>query len=368
MAGSAVEEKLAAARALGRALVLDAGDDIDSVYVGGSLTAGLGNATSDADLFVLTAADGDTDVTQYVVEGHRIDVERYPTAQAEKMVADVVDFELRRENLAELHHLPGALDFVFRLASSETVVGSERLAALRERIDAARPAIRRTAVNYTVLTLSAHLEDFVGAAGEGDLDTAALVGQSLVALAGKAVVAAGGDLYLSNKWVYKQLARTAGDAFPLQLFQHYQRGGWTTDGPGAAEELIGFAQTCVVEAQVFGGVGVPVAAWPARPSNGDGERLWRDNGFIMLNTAQGFLLHWELGRQVLLKQLPAVLWALCDGRTENEIVSAVGHLGQTSSALGDIAESRIISVLGSLRAKGLIAGTPSLRLPALGAA
>lgn len=264
MGSLVVEEKLAAARKLGHALAVDGSSNIDSVYIGGSLTAGLGNATSDADLFVLLAP-GSTitdEATQYSVDGHRVDVERYSVTEAEALVAILADFELRRDNLPALHKLSRTLDFVFRLNSSETVVGSERLTALRERVAGSLPAIRRTAVNHAAITLNGHLEDFLGAAAEGDLDTAAFTGQSLVGYAGKAVAAAAGELYFSTKWVYKQLARATVNGFPTDLFTYYQRGAWTAAGTAAAEELVLFVQTCVAVAQLLGKVGAPIGVWP----------------------------------------------------------------------------------------------------------
>ncbi|MEU3608349.1 hypothetical protein AB0E83_23315 [Streptomyces sp. NPDC035033] len=367
MGSPAVEEKLAAARKLGRALAADAGTDIDSVYIGGSLTAGLGNATSDADLFVLLGPGvpvGD-EATQYTVDGHRVDVERCSLPEVEERVAGLTGFELHRENLMALHKVPGPLDFVLRLNSSETVVGSERLTALRTRVTEALPALRRTAVNHSAVAINSHLEDFVGAAAEGDLDTAAFAAQSLVAHAGKAVAAAAGDLYFSNKWVYKQLARTPVEGFPLDLFAHYQRGSWTEGGQAAAEELILFVQTCVTVAQLLGDADAPIGAWPGwRPSAAE-DGLWRSTGFNVLRTGEGILLHWELGRQLLLKEVPAYLWALCDGRSADAVVDAVEHLGESVPALKGMTRSRIESVLGALRNKGLIDTKPFSRLAAV---
>lgn len=364
MASPAVEEKLTAARKLGHTLAAESGADIDSIYIGGSLTAGLGNATSDADLFVLLnpgVALGD-EATQYGVDGHRVDVEWCSLTTVQDLVDEVSGFELHRDNLTALHRLPDSLDFVFRLNSSETVVDSEHLTAMRGRIAAALPAIRRTAVNYSAIAINGHLEDFLGAAAEGDLDTAAFAGQNLVAYAGKAVAAAAGDLYFSNKWVYKQLARTPVDGFPVDLFTYYQRGAWTEGGKAAAEELVLFVQTCVAVAQLLGSAEAPIGVWPGwRPGTAE-HGLWRNTGFNVLHTAEGILLHWELGRQLLLKQPPAFVWALCDGRSADEIVDAVRRLGESVPALKEMPRARVESILTALRDKGLIGTEPFSRL------
>ncbi|MGA5699817.1 PqqD family protein [Peterkaempfera bronchialis] len=364
MASPAVEQKLAAARKLGHTLAADADTDIDSIYIGGSLTAGLGNATSDADLFALTGHRGHAgdEATQFSVDGHRIDVERCSLSEVEAFVADLTGFELRRDNLTALHGLPKALDFVFRLNASETVVDSERLTALRGRISDALPSLRRTMVNYSAAAINGHLEDFLGAAAEGDLDTAAFAGQHLVAFAGKAVVSAAGDLYFSNKWVYKQLARTPVEGFPVDLFTHFQRGAWTDGGAEAAEELILFVQTCIAVAQLLANTGTPLGAWPSwRPGTAK-DGLWRSTGFNVLHTSEGILLHWELGRQLLLKEAPAFIWALCDGRSVEDIVEAVRDLGGSVPSLKDMPRARVESVLAALRNKGLVGTEPFSRL------
>lgn len=363
MGSVAIEQKLTAAREVGQALA-DAEDVLDSIYIGGSLTAGLGNATSDADLFVLVgpSAAVDDQPTQYSIGGHRVDVERRSVVEVESMVARLTDLELRRDDLTALHELPGVLDFVCRLRASEILVDSERLRALRRRIEVSLPAIRRTAVNCAAAAVNGHLEDFVGAAAEGDLDTAALVGQSLVAHAGKAVTSAAGDLYASPKWVYKQLARTPVKGFPLDLFAHYQRGAWTERGRPAAEELILFVQSCVAVAQLLDDAGAPLDSWPGWEQRAGSEGWWRSTGFNVMRTTEGVLLHWELDRQVVLKEQPAFIWALCDGRSTDEIVDAVHLLAEHVPTLRGVSRTRVEAVLAALRDKELVGTVPFSRL------
>ncbi len=360
MGNSAIEEKMDAARKLGHALAADAAGAIDSVYIAGSLTAGLGNPTSDADLFVLLrpGVPVPDDAGQYTVDGHRVDVERFPLDEVEATVEEVVGFELSRDNLTDLHKLPKKLDFVLRLNSSETVVESEALLLMRRRIADSTAALRRTAINYSAITLNGHLEDFLGAASEGDLDTAAFAGQDLVAYAGKALAAASGDLYFSNKWVYKQLTRTPIDGFPLELFRHYQRGAWTERGTAAAESLVLFTQTCVAVSQLLAEAGVPLGAWPSWQPGTQGTRLWRNTTFNVLRVSEGVLLHWELNRQLVLKEQPAYVWALCDGRSVDEIVAGVNSLGESVPALEGMTRERVEAVLAALQKRGLVGTEP----------
>ncbi|WP_345667026.1 PqqD family protein [Streptomyces similanensis] len=335
----------------------DNNGSIDSMYIAGSLTAGLGNPTSDADLFVLyvdESAMGD-DVTQYNVNGHRVDVERYTLDYVENAVETVTSFDLRRDNLTELHKLPGQLDFVCRLYTSETVAPSPALGGFKQRIDSSIATIRQVAVNYSAIAVNGHLEDFLGASVDGDFETAALVGQELTAFAGKAVVAASGDLYYSKKWVYKQLERTPVAGFPKDTFVDFQRGTWVERGTRAAEELVFFVQTCVAASQLLSRQGVSLDVWPwSAPQEGTEGRLWRNPSYNVLGQSDGILLHWELRRQLMLRDPAAFVWALCDGRSAQGVADAVRQLAEHVPALKALTPERIERLIESLRSRDLV--------------
>jgi hypothetical protein len=359
MGKSTLEDKMEAARRLGHVLAKDSGGVVDSVYIAGSLTAGLGNLTSDADLFILLNPGAPTDdgAGQYTADGHRVDVERFPLSDVAAMIDEVIGFKLRRDNLTALHKLPAKLDFSFRMLMAEEVVCSDALTRFRRQLNDAMPAVRRTAINYFSAALNGHLEDFLGATAEGDLDTAAFAGQALVGYAGKAVAAAADDLYFSSKWVYKQLARTAVGEFPLESFRFYQSGAWTALGLDGADSLALFTQTCVAVSQLLAEVGVPVSAWPSWQQGEPGEHgagLWRNPMFNVFRVEEGFLLHWELNRQVVLKESAACVWALCDGRSADEIAAAISFLARHVPALQGITRHRVATILDALQKRGLV--------------
>ncbi|MCX4692827.1 PqqD family protein [Streptomyces sp. NBC_01408] len=369
MARSIIEEKMEAARKLARVLSDSNDGSIDSIYIAGSLTAGLGNPTSDADLFVLyakEAAMGD-DVSQYNVDGHRVDVERYTLAFVEEAVGAITSFRLQRDNLTDLHKLPSKLDFVCRLYTSETLLSSPALEGFKQRIVACIGDIRQVAVNYSAIAINGHLEDFLGASVDGDLETAALVGQDLTAYAGKAVAAASGDLYYSKKWVYKQLARNPVEGFPTDTFTDFQRGTWTGRGPEAAEELIFFVQTCIAVSQLLSRQGVPLDVWPAwtAPSVPAADGLWRNPSYNVLGQSDGILLHWELRRQLMLRDPAAFVWALCDGRGTQAVVEAVARLAEHVPALKTMTAERVEKLLQSLRERDLVRAEPFSALSAI---
>ncbi|WP_151770042.1 PqqD family protein [Streptomyces abyssomicinicus] len=299
------------------------------------------------------------DVTQYNVNGHRVDVERYTLAYVEEAVDTITSFELRRDNLTELHKLPGQLDFVCRLYTSEIVAPSPALDGFKQRIDSSIANIRQVAVNYSAIAVNGHLEDFLGASVDGDYETAALVGQELTAYAGKAVVAASGDLYYSKKWVYKQLDRTPVEGFPKDTFVDFQRGNWTDRGNSAAEDLVFFVQTCVAASQLLSRHDVSLDAWPwTVPAGQSGERLWRNPSYNVLGQSDGILLHWELRRQLMLRDPAAFVWALCDGRDPQGVVDAVQRLAEHVPALKTLTPERIERLLESLRSRDLVSDEP----------
>jgi Coenzyme PQQ synthesis protein D (PqqD) len=360
MGQSIIHQKMEAARTLGRSLATDAERCIDSVYIGGSLTAGLGNDTSDADLFVLLGPGSAVDdhVTQYLIDGHRVDVERFRLDEAQAMVQNIVTFEVERDKLTALHRLGDDLDFVLRLNSSETVIASEAHSRLRARVTESTASIRRTAIDYSAITINGYIEDFLGAATEGDLNTAAVAAQGLVAYAGKAVAAASNDLYFSHKWVYKQLTRTVVQGFPLELFTRFQCGTWTGGGLAEAEEILRFTQTCVVVSHLLARADVTLSVWPSWTTGSVSKGLWRNPAFNVLSSKGGILLHWELHRQVVLKETAAFVWALCDGRSMDDVVADAKALATHVPSLRTLGRERVESIVTALQGRGLVATEP----------
>lgn len=361
METSIIQRKMESARQLAHALAADdVSGSIDSIYIAGSLTARLGNPTSDADLFVLQnpGVTIDNDMRQYNIGGNRVDVERYSVDHAERAADEVISFTVQRENLIGLHALPGKLDFIVRLHISETVIGSPALDNIKRRVSASIRAIRQNCINYYTVAVNACLEDFIGAISDGDFDTAALVGQELVAYGGKALTAALSDLYFTRKWLYKQLARNPIEGFPIDQFTDYQRGVWTSRGAAGAEALIFFVQTCVTASQLLSGWDVPLAAWPSWTAASPGGGLWRHPAYMVLRHPDGILLHWELRRQLLLKEHAAVVWALCDGRGPEEIMANVKLLSGHVPALRALSTERVAGILQSLQNRGLVSREP----------
>lgn len=353
-------QKIDAARQVASMLAAqDATGSIDSIYLAGSIPAGFGNRTSDVDLFVLHSPGpgAEAAVAQYNVRGQRVDVEHYCLDRARQIVDDVIGFDLDRANPMSVHSLPDKIDFTVRLYMSQTVLSSAALEQLKHRVAVSLRPVTQAAINFLTVAAAGHAEDFIGAITDGDFDTAALVGQDLIASAGKALATAAGDLYFARKWLFRQLARNPIDGFPMDKFVTYQRGGWVDGGLAEAEALLFFAQTCLVVSQILGGSATPLAAWPSWTATA-GSGLWRHPAYCVLRTRDGIMLHWELRRQLLVKEHAAVVWALCDGRAPAAIATDVGLLAEHIPALRMLSGERVDRIIETLQSRGLVRPEP----------
>jgi hypothetical protein len=348
-----IKQKINAAETVALVLREQFGDLIDSSYLAGSITAGLGNPTSDADVFVLY--DGDRapggDLQQFSVDGHRVDVEWYPVARLEGHLDSVLGWRIGPDNLAELWKFADRLDFLARFATSRAVQSSSRLDGAYQRIEADGARLRQTTINYWALAVNSDLEDFHGACLQQDLGTATYAGQVLLTSAGKAVTTAAGDRYFNRKWVYRQIERTLTGGFPTGRFAQFQRGDWTAGGLDAARELLEFAQTCVAASQLLSGADCGPEHWPTWDFGTEG--LYRNTAYNVLHLGDRVLLHRELHRQVTLKPEVAFVWALCQGSTPNTIVARIRALAETVPALAAMNETRINGILDALVRRGL---------------
>lgn len=348
------ERKLARAREATTELV--ARDFVDSAWLSGSLLAGLGTDTSDVDVFVMLAegVPVEEEMRQIFGGGERVDVEFYEAAAVEAAVDAVLDFELTHHSMAPVWLPEKDLDLVIRMSCAETLRDSPRWAELRRRLDDGAAVVRQRMLARWAVEANNFLEDFEGARLDGDLEATALVGQSLMLVAGKAVAAAAGDVYLGRKWVYHQLRRSAGSAFPLDEFARYQLGRWGEEGldEGCAK-FTGLLQTCLIAAQTLGWhAPTDLDRWPhwTRESNGPVRRP----AYNAIRLSEGVELNWELHRQVVVKPDVALVWGLCNGQSEDAVIEAAVALADAAPDLAGLDGQRARGVLDSLRKHDLV--------------
>lgn len=345
-----IEAKLDAARVA--AAAIGASGAADAVYVAGSLTAGLGNPTSDADVFVLVDDTANHSTQQQVHNGERVDIEYYTVAELAQAVERVTQTAVDHSTLSALWSLADEFDLVFRLLTSQIVHTSPRLQGIVGELHDREAAARSNAVNYWVLAANSDREDFIGAVLDEDWPTAAYAGQVMMTSAGKALTSAAGDLYHGRKWVYKQLGRSLPPAFPTADFAYFQRGNWAEDGAAGAAAALLFAQTCSLVAQLH--PHGSLEGWRRWTVSASSRGYWRDPGYAVFGMGDRVLLHYELQRQLTLGPRTAAVWGLCMGLTAEQIIEEIQSSAWLSGLLGRVTAEDVERLLGDLADKGLI--------------
>jgi len=345
--------KLAHAREVTRDLC--AAPEVDCAYLSGSLLADLGSPTSDIDVFVVLrpGVEPETAMRQIRGSGERVDVEFYTTGYIEAAIDAVTDWKLTRDGLSRVWVPENQLDFVVRLHYAEVLKDSPTLAGFRSTLGERLPRLRQFLLARWAVEANNYLEDFEGAYLDGDYDSAALVGQSLMMVAGKAVAAAAGELYFGRKWVFQQLRRGAGAGFGYAEFVDSQCGRWTRPDPVA-----GYArfrqdlQTLLTAAQCLGWQAEAVARWPHWRSGTGG--ISRDASFNPVRLSEGVLLNEEGRRQFVVKPDVALVWGLCNGQPASDVVRAAVALADAAPDLADLTEERAGTVLDGLLGRNLV--------------
>lgn len=320
-------DKLAVARKLGDQLART--PEVQASFLAGSVVEGFCNATSDIDIY-LVGPDLTLERQQLAVDVIRVDVHRLPNA----VIDGAVDRVLSAKLLIGSAPVPIAdrdLALVAGLWTAEVFTGEELISVLRDRLHAGRERVRRQVMFRWMTAAHADLEDFTGLVAEGDLDAAMMVGRSALIAAGKALVAAGGDLYGGQKWVWRQLERSAPPQFPHETFERLLRSDLVTAGGGESlSDLAGFTQTCLAVAATLGWENVPLQHWPSwcRASGS----LSRTSGFYPRAFDGAVVLTKPPVRRVRLRPEAALIWGLCNGSTEEAVTAHVQELREYAVA------------------------------------
>lgn len=283
---------------------------VTAAFLAGGLTAGLGNETSDVDIY-LTGPEVSAARRQLAVERTRFDVHLLSLKDIEDTLGRLAGAESSVGG-------PGAADadvaFAEMLHGAQVVLGEDVLRPLRDRLVADPGWLARLTISRWLTAAHFRFEDFSGLRASGDADAALMVGRSLLVAAGKAVAAALGDRHPGEKWLWRQLSRSAPDNFPLSRFTGLLRADL---GPSGVDELVAFAQTCLA-AGALSWHGADLGRWP-RWSAGTGP-LRRVPGFLPRAFADGAVLTRPAERRVQLTTEATLVWALCDGVTESELI------------------------------------------------
>lgn len=188
------------------------GDDALCVFASGSIVRGWGNAQSDFDLYVASAAawTGHVDeqspvdldpptipVTAFHVDDVRWDVEYWQSGQIDQLF-EKVSWSKYDEDDGPLTLSRHEIDFLERLPYADALVGAEWLQAQNEALKASavRPMLVRSRLNMVDI----FTEDAVGQLMSGDQESAVLSARQAFAYAVDALTAHLGEIGHSIKW------------------------------------------------------------------------------------------------------------------------------------------------------------------------
>lgn len=344
---------------LGRRIAsrLAASTHADAAFLAGSSAVGLGSATSDIDVYLVGAPTGEKR-QQMFADDIRVDVQHLSPDTLVSLVDRVLGTGPHSDPAGQTLS-DREIALTVRLRTGDIVTDSGTLAALRKRLDEHPLRLSRLVMNHWMLAAFFAAEDCLGlrqSDDPSDLDAAALAGRRALVCAGKALAAAGGDLYFGEKWVWRQLARSGPDGFPFPEFQRLLRDDPLAVDPSAGlTALTSFAQTCLIATATLGWQGVDVSRWPAWPA-GSGP-LRRSPAFLPRAYDDMVTLVQPAGRHFRLQPDAALVWGLSDGRCAQTVTEHSLRLSKEAPAFAGLTDERCRRITTELRKAGLLTET-----------
>ncbi|MEO3772745.1 nucleotidyltransferase domain-containing protein [Micromonospora sp. B9E7] len=348
-------ERLALARKVAARLATRPG--VTSVFITGSMAVGLGNQTSDVDVYV-AGPEVEASREQIFAGPVRIDVHRLSKQALEATVWRVVGATLRSDDGADVVREQD-VTIALRLHIGEIVVDGGAT-ALQETLSKHELTLRQLLITRWLNLAHYGQEDLAGLVDvPEDGDSAVMIARLLLRTAGKALAAACGDLFPGEKWVWRQLDRSAPATFPHAHYRHLLRADPLATGQGAVSltDLRRFAQTCLAATATFGWHGVPLAYQP-RWRGGDGP-LRRMPELSVRTYRDGVVITSPESRRVRLSHEAALIWALCDGVDESTVQRDVERLRAVHTAARRLEPERVAVLADELLAARLIHRGPA---------
>ncbi|HEX5543611.1 MAG TPA: hypothetical protein VFX60_19010 [Micromonospora sp.] len=330
---------------------------VTSVFLSGSLAVGLGNHTSDVDIYL--AGPEVTPSREQVFAGPvRVDVHSLTMESLAGIVRRVVAATLRSDDGADV--VPERdVTTALCLHSGEIVVDGGAV-ALQRTLREHDATLRQLLITRWLNLAHYCQEDLSGLIDvPEDTDAATMVARLLLRTAGKAVAAACGDLFPGEKWVWRQLDRSAPAEFPYDHYRHLLRADPLAAGPEAVRlaDLRRFAQTCLAATAALGWHGVPMAHWP-RWRGGDGP-LRRVPELSVRAYRDGVVITSPESRRVRMSHEAALVWALCDGVDVPTLHREVKHLRLVHIGVQQLTSARVTALAEELLTARLLDRSPA---------
>jgi hypothetical protein len=320
--------------------------DVDSVYLAGSLTAGLGNVRSDVDLFVVTKGEADSSPTQHHVDGYRVDVEQRQIGWLDEVAQRFPDYQITKRTYTDIIGPLFHYDEAIRLMLSQPVRSSPTYERSRQILTKQRGVLRKLLVTRFTADYLNSLEDCVGALESGDFDSGLVISHQLLLAAAQAFLAGCEDFYIGDKWIPPKLRRSAPQWDSVILDALFPPSSTQLDKEAAVRERVRLAQTLTVAAQTLGWDSPDAARFPLRPSGigGGPRRAITGQGW---RASDGAVLGDLGGRQIHVSAEGLMLWGLCDGRPRDVVVAQ-------HAAMSGVSVTDVDAYLDQLIGRGLV--------------
>lgn len=325
--------------------------ECDGSFVGGSVSDGLGHSLSDFDIYVINPTLR-SERTQ-LGDGHRWhDLHPLQVEDVLALLSELDAARLTRTPRPTL--LPDeSLTLLVQLAHGQPVTGASALAGMQELLCARTDALRRQLVFRWAARAHSLLEDAIGLSADGDDLSALLVARSTLIASMKCLLSSQGDMTMGEKWVLRQMMRTFGGVIPVTSVVNLVAGrNGDVDPASEVDSLLSWIGAALAGASCLGWSGVDLQAVSNWTSVSSG--CHRTRGLYARPFEECVVLTAPTKRQVRLNHQSALVWALCDGRSERQIESVARSCLQESRLSDDQPDFDIGRCLDLLHARGLI--------------
>lgn len=343
-------ERRALAREVAARLALRPG--VTTVFVIGSLLVGLGSHTSDVDVYI-AGPDLTPEREQIFAGPVRIDVHRLKTESLTVTVKRVVAATLRSDDGVDV--VPDQdVTTAVHLCYGEIIADGGAL-ALQQTLREHNGTLRHLLITRWLNLAHYGQEDLAGLMDvPEDADAATMVARLLLRTAGKALAAACNDLFPGEKWVWRQLDRSAPAGFPHAHYRHLLRADPLAAGQDDIRlaDLRRFAQICLAAAATLGWHDVSMSHWP-RWMSADGP-LSRAPELSVRAYRDAVVITSLDSRRVRLSHEAALVWALCGGVSVQLLEQDVERLRTVHTGYHQLSPARVTELTGKLLAARLI--------------
>jgi hypothetical protein len=206
-------------------------DDAACVFASGSLVAGWGHATSDVDLYVVTAAPAPVTptatfklglssrplpvVAAFGPDGMRYDIEYWTTGQVDELLSAVQDAG-DRDHAAVVQPGRADIDWFFRLSIGVAIAGEEWLREAQRKL--ADSALAVILAGQEFEKADGFVDDALGLSEVGDQESAVLAARAALGHAVDGYLFALGSFCPGVKWRYRKVIALPASALPAEKY------------------------------------------------------------------------------------------------------------------------------------------------------